>query len=32
MSDEERVMPFEKAHDVFPMKVTPKWGKVALGA
>jgi hypothetical protein len=27
MSDEERVMPFEKAQDVFPMKVTPDWGK-----
>jgi len=32
MSDEERIMPLEKADDVFPMKVTPKWGKVALGA
>jgi hypothetical protein len=31
MSEEERVMPFEKAQDVFPMKVTPKWGKGALG-
>jgi len=27
MSKEERVMPFEKAQDVFPMKVTPDWGK-----
>src|SRR5215813_5472356 len=25
-------MPFEKAQDVFPMKVTPDWGKGALGA
>src|SRR5262245_11360033 len=32
MSKEERVMPFEKAQDVFPMKVTPDWGKGALGA
>jgi len=31
MSDDEGVMPFEKAQDVFPMKVTPKWGKGALG-
>src|SRR5262252_9260661 len=32
MSEEERVMPFEKAQDVFPIKVTPTWGKGALGA
>ena len=25
-------MPFEKTHDVFPMKVTLDWGKGALGA
>jgi hypothetical protein len=31
MSEEERVIPFEKAQDVFPMKVTPNWGKGALG-
>ena len=24
MSEEERVMPFEKAQDVFPIKVTPR--------
>src|SRR5262252_7372469 len=30
MSEEERVMPFEKAQDVFPIKVTPKWGKGAV--
>jgi hypothetical protein len=31
MSEEERVMPFEKAQDAFPMQVTPTWGKGALG-
>jgi hypothetical protein len=31
MSDEERVMPFEKAQDAFPMQVMPNWGKGALG-
>jgi hypothetical protein len=25
-------MPFEKTHDVFPMRVTPDWGKGTLGA
>ena len=25
-------MPFEKAQDVFPMKVMPTWGEGALGA
>jgi hypothetical protein len=24
-------MPIEKTHDVFPIEVTPKWGKGALG-
>jgi len=24
-------MPFEKAQDVFPIKVTPTWGEGALG-
>ena len=31
MSEEERVMPFEKAQDVFPIEVTTTWGKGALG-